>query len=223
MNITVSFKSKDDTSVLSIYSQFLLKPLGKAVSQYCNAADFISAALLQERIAVNFDRREENITAVEEYKRASKLYNAAKKTDDSDRTLERAAYLLGMNGKFRDSSSVYKTLAIRHTHENIKAFNPPLMMLQSTLLLLYENLSESASCDLSEVVTFVEEMNRLDCRASPYHDFIADVIQCVRHDELDIFADCVYFFNTICSETNELMLLTLKGIKQSIFTKKGSK
>ena len=196
--------------------------LEKAVSQYCNASDFVSAALLQERLAHNFEKKGDDTVAIKEYKSASKLYNAAKKTDDSDRILERSAYLLGMNGKFRESSSVYRTLAIRHTHENIKTFNSSLMLLQSSLLLLHANLLESTDVDLSEVVSLVEQVNRLDCRVSPQHDFIADVIQCVRDEfQLDIFADCVYSFNTICSEPNELMLLTLKGIKQSMSTKKG--
>lgn len=174
---------------------------------------------MQERMASNFHKKGDYSVAIEEYQRASKLYGAAKITDDSDRTLEKAAYLLGTLGKCKESALSYQSLAVRNTHENIKKFNAPNMMLKGALLLLHHCL-QSNQPNLDEVIEFVEHMYSLDCRfiESPQHDFIVDMIQCVRFGELDAFADCVYSFN-LFSELDELVLTVLDGIKENIFTK----
>lgn len=189
------------------------------MSQHCDANDYKSAAMLQERMADNFHKKGDYSVAIEEYQRASKLYGAAKMTDCSDRALERAAYLLGSIEKYRESAFVYQSLAIRHTHENVKKFESPNMMLRGSLLLLHDCLLKSTD-DLNEVVAFVEHMYSLDCRfsESPQHDFIVDMIRCVRLSQLNIFADCVYCFSQI-SDLDELMLKVLNGIKESISKK----
>jgi phosphotransacetylase len=197
--------------------------VGKAVSQHCDASNYHSAAKIQERMASNFHKKGDDFVAIEEYQRASKLYAAAKMSDDSDRTLEKAAYLLGTIGKYKESALSYQSLAIRNTHENIKKFNTSNMMLRGALLLLHDCL-QSQQPNLNEVVQFVEHTHSLDCRfiESPQHDFIADVIQCVRLGELDAFADCVYSFNFF-SELDELLLTALDGIKESICAKTAGK
>lgn len=196
--------------------------LGKAVSQHCNAMQYNAAALIQERMANNFHKRGDDNAAIEEYQRASKLYGAAKMQDASDRALERVAHLLGATGKYREAAFVYQSLVISQIHQNIKVFNVPHFMLCGTLLLLYSCLLEPSDSDLGDVVDYVEKMYGLDCRFSEsrQHDFIVDLIQCVRHGDLDVFADCVYSFNYLCSEFDDLMLTALDGIKIHIMAKK---
>ena len=170
-------------------------------------------------MADNFRKKCDNAVAIEEYQRASQLYCAAKMTDQSDRTLERAAYLLGDIEKHRDSSQCYLSLAIRMSHENTKKFNIPAVMLRAIVLLLHDCLM-SKSNDLSEVVAFLEQMYDLDCRfsESQEHELIVDITQCVKRGDLNAFVDCVYSFNAIF-EFDELLMTALHGIKKYIAAK----
>ena len=176
--------------------------------------------MLQERLAGNFHKKCDNAVAIEEYQRASKLYCAAKMTDQSDQTLEKAAYLLGDIEKYRESAMLYRSLAVRYTHENTKKFNIPAVMLQAIVLLLHHCLM-SENADLSEVVASLEEIYGLDCRfsESQEHELIVDIMQCVKRGDLNAFVDCVYSFNDLFG-FDELLMTALNGIKKHITAKR---
>ena len=100
MSITVSITPWNKKSFYSLTNDKII--VGKAISQFCHCSKYDSAALLQERLADNFHKKCDNAVAIEEYQRASKLYCAAKMTDQSDQTLEKAAHLLGDIEKYRE-------------------------------------------------------------------------------------------------------------------------
>ena len=196
---------------------FSLTSIGKAVTHRCDALEYNAAAMLQERMANNYHMKNENESAIQELKRATKLYHAANMQDCADRTLDRAAYLLGKTGKFKDSAHAYESLATIQSNQNLKKFNASENVLRSGLLLLYDCLEKSDDMDLREVKQLVGKMSRLDCRfeESREYDFLIDIVYCVSFGNLDLFADCLYSFN-ILNEFDELMLVALEGIKNAV-------
>lgn len=193
----------------------------KAVSQHCDSSEYSAAAMLKERMAVNFEKKNDIEASIEENQRASQLHKAAQKQDDADRTLDRAAYLLGKTGRYREAAHAYQSLAIGQTQQNLKKFNVPSIMLRASLLLLHDCLIKSPSDDLEEVKEFVSSTYQLDCRfgESREQDFLSDIFQCIKHGDLGAFADRMYSFNLL-QEFDDLMLLVLGGVKD-VVSKRG--
>lgn len=185
----------------------------QAVSQYCNAQDFKVAAMLLERMANNFMKKNELVASLEEFQRASKLYGAAGELDDADRTLERAAYLLGRTGDLIESSDSYKALAMSQARRNTAIFNTPRYALRSIILLSREK-------PFSEVQDTIDQFCQEDCRfeESRELEFIHDLMQSVSFSDLDKFADCVHSFNE-AYELDDLMLDSLKGLMNALVQK----
>eukprot|EP00986_Skeletonema_menzelii_P020494 scaffold31344_cov154-Skeletonema_menzelii.AAC.1 len=163
----------------------------RSISMHCNVLEFYQAAMLLERMANNFIKKDELVASLEEFQRASKLYKAtAGKLDDADRTLERAAYLQGRTGDLIDSSNSYKTLAMSQARRNTTMFNAPRYALRSIILLCLEK-------SFSEVEDLIDDFTQEDCRfeESRELEFINDIMHSVAFPDLDKFADCVYSFN----------------------------
>jgi tetratricopeptide (TPR) repeat protein len=186
----------------------------QAVSQYCNVLDFKSAAMLLERMANNFLKKDDFSASLQEFQRASKLYSAAGEINDADRTLERAAYLLGRTGDLIESSNSYNGLAMSQARRNTTIFNVPRYALRSIILQL------SSKSDFSEVQDLIEEFCQEDCRVEESRElaFIYDVLQCISSSDLDKFADCVYAYNEI-DELDDLMLESLEGLMKIVMQK----
>jgi len=182
----------------------------QAVSQHCNALEFKAAAMLLERMANNFMKKDELVASLEEFQRASKLYSAAGEFDDADRTLERAAYLLGRTGDLIESSNSYKTLAMSQARRNTTIFNVPRNALRSVILLCCEK-------PFSEVQDLIDQLCQEDCRfeESRELEFIHDLMQSISFKDLDKFADCLHSFNE-AYELDDLVLDSLKGLVNTI-------
>jgi len=178
----------------------------QAVSQHCNKLEFKAAAMLLERMADNFIKKDELVASLEEFQRASKLYSAAGDVDDADRTLERAAYLLGRTGNIIASSNSYKSIAMSQARRNTTIFNTPRFAMRSIILLCLEK-------DFSEVQDLIDNFCEEDCRFEESRElaFIYDLMQSISCSDLDKFADSVYSFNEIV-ELYGLMLETLEGL-----------
>lgn len=188
-----------------------------AVSQHCNALDFKAAAMLLERMGNNFHKKDDFVASVQEFQRASKLYSAAGMAHDSNRMLERVAYLLGRTGHLMESSNSYKSLAMGHARQNTTIFNTPRYALRSIILLCLEKSSKS---DFSEVLNLIDECCLVDCRfeESRELEFVYDVVQCITCSDLHKFADCVYSFNEV-DEFDDLILDSLEGLMNIVMTK----
>jgi hypothetical protein len=153
-----------------------------------------------------------------EYERATKLYSAADMNDRADETNDRIAYLLGKGGQVRESAFRYYRNAINQSNQNLKKFNVPQAMLCAGLLLLSDSLRQSSSeLDFSEVREMVEHAYDMDCRfeESREHAFLSDMMKCTIQGDQDGFADCVYWFSSVC-EFDDLMLDALGGIKDVV-------
>ena len=200
-------------------SNFANEYYRKAITHHCDASDYNEAATLAERMAKNHSKKKNDCDAsIEEYRRASKLYTAAKMHDSADRTLDFTAYLLGKSGRVRDSAYAYQSNAIGQVKQSMKKFNVPRIMLRAGVLLLSDCLKQSPDLDFSEIRTMVEEIYSLDCRRfedSGEHSFLVDMMQCVVHEDLDKFADCIYSFNKI-SELDDLLLDALDEVKKVV-------
>mmetsp|Transcript_13657 Transcript_13657/g.29335 ORF Transcript_13657/g.29335 Transcript_13657/m.29335 type:complete len:339 (-) Transcript_13657:46-1062(-) len=190
----------------------------KAISQHCDASHYNEAAILEERLATNHNKKENFEVSIEEYRRASKLYAAAGKHDSADRTLDRTAYLLGKIGWVRDSAYAYQKYAIGQSSQDIKKFNVPRIMLRAGVLLLSDCLRKSPEeLDFGEIRKMMEDVYKQDCRfeASPEHRFLVDMMHSVAHGDSDKFADCLYSFNSL-SEFDDLILDALQGIRNAV-------
>lgn len=185
----------------------------QAVSQHCNALEFKAAAMLLERVANNFMKKDELLASLEEFQRASKLYSAAGEVDDADRALERAAYLLGRTGDPIESSNSYKTLALNQARRNTAIFNTPRFALRSIILSCLEK-------PFSEVQDLIDEFCQEDCRFEESRElaFIHDLMQSISYSDLDKFADCVHSFNEVY-ELDDLMLDSLKELMTTLVQK----
>ena len=198
-------------------SDFANEYYRKAITHHCDASDYNKAAMLEERMAKNHCKKNDYDASIEEYTRASKLYTAANMHDSADRTLDCTAYLLGKAGRVRDSAYAYQSNAISQAKQNLKKFNVPSIMLRAGVLLLADRLQQSPDPDFSEIRQMMEEIYSLDCRFEEprEHLFLADMMQCVVHGDVDKFADCLYSFNKI-TEFDDLMLDALEVVKKVI-------
>jgi len=199
---------------------FLILPccLGKSISQHCDASQYKEAAILQERMAFNHYQKKNIESSLDEYERATKLYSAAGMNDSADQTYDRIAYLLGKEGRVRESAFRYYRNAINQSNQDLKKFNVPQAMLRAGLLLLSDCLRQSSSeLDFSEVREMVEHMYAMDCRfeESREHAFLSDIMECSIQGDQDRFADCVYWFSSVC-EFDDLMLDALGDIKNVV-------
>ena len=193
-------------------SSFANEYYRKAVTNHCDSSDYDKAAMLEERMGNNYTQNEDYELAIDVYKRASKLYAAANDLDSADRTLERVAYMLAKVGKISDAAYTYQQLAISYSKQNLKKFNVPVIMLKASILLISECLG-GKELDFSEVR---EMMEKNDCRfESREHQFLVDVIQCIVKSDLDQFADCLFWYNSI-AEFDDITLLALETIKDTI-------
>ena len=185
----------------------------RSISMHCNVLEFKEAAMLLERMANNLFKADEFVASLEEFQRASKLYKAAGKLDDADRTLERAAYLQGRTGDLIESSNSYKTLAMSQTRRNTTVFNAPRYALRSIILLCLEK-------SFSEVQDLIDDFRKEDCRfeESREMEFIQDIMHSISFPDLDKFADCVYSFNAVC-ELDDLMLESLEVLMKTVVQK----
>lgn len=185
----------------------------RSVSVHCDLLEFKDAAMLSERMANNYMKKDELVASLAEFQRASALYKAAGKLDDADRTLECAAYLQGKTKDLRSNS--YKTLAMSQARRNTTIFNFPLHALRSIILLL--SVSES----LSEVQDRIDEFSQEDCRfeQSRELEFIHDIMHSISLADVDMFADYCYSFHEVY-ELDDLMLESLEGLMKNIVAQK---
>ena len=168
-------------------------------------------------MALDHSKKNNFEASIEDYERASKLYTAAGMNDSADRTLDRTAYLLGKVGRVRDSAYSYQHHAICQANQNVKKFNIPRIMLRAGVLLLSDCLHQSPELDFSEIRQMMEEIYVLDCRfeESREHAFLVDMMQCIVRGDIDKFADCLFWFNSL-AEFDDLMLDALEGIKNAV-------
>jgi len=146
------------------------------------------------------------------------LYSAANLNDNADRTNDTIAYLLGREGHLRESAFRYYSNALNQSNQNLKMFNAPQSMLRAGLLLLCDSLKKSSSeLDFSEVREMVEKMYDIDCRfeESREHAFLSDMMQCTFLGDQDRFADCLFWFGSVC-EFDDLLLDALGDIKNVV-------
>lgn len=174
--------------------------------------------MLQERVAYNHYQKKNIDTSLDEYERATKLYTAANMNDRADQTNDRIAYMLGREGRLRESALRYYHNAVHQSTQNLKVFNVPQDMLRAGLLLLSDCLKKASSeLDFSEVHEMLEKIYDIDCRfeESREHAFLSDIMQCTIHGDQDRFADCLYWFSSVC-EFDDLMLDALGDINSVI-------
>eukprot|EP00578_Thalassiosira_sp_NH16_P007509 CAMPEP_0181112206 /NCGR_PEP_ID=MMETSP1071-20121207/19692_1 /TAXON_ID=35127 /ORGANISM="Thalassiosira sp., Strain NH16" /LENGTH=341 /DNA_ID=CAMNT_0023196165 /DNA_START=676 /DNA_END=1701 /DNA_ORIENTATION=- len=201
-----------------IDSDFANEYYRKAISQHCDASQYKSAAILEERMANNHRRKKNFESSIQEYERASKLYTAANEFDSADRTLDQTAYFLGKVGRVRDSAYSYQSLAKeQQANQNMKKFEVPRTMLRVGLLLLCDCLQKSPKLDFFEIRQTMEEMYEVDCRfeESSEHAFFVDMVKCAAQGDLDKYVDCLHSFNLL-SKFDDLMLDALEGIKTAV-------
>ena len=188
-----------------------------AVSQHCNALEFKSAALLQERLANIYAKKDNLESSLEEIQKASKFYRAAGMEKEANRALERAAYLMGKTGDLVKSSNTYKSLVMRLLmNKKTQIFNVPRYALRSFMLLFLETTSKSDVSDVScfsEVQDLIDEICQKDCRLdeSSEVEFMYDIMQAVSCSDIHRFIDSVYWFNEI-DALDDLMLDVLERL-----------
>ena len=201
-----------------IDSDFASAFTAKAISQHCDAAQYDKAAELEERMADNHSKKSSYEAAIDGYKRAAKLYASAKMSDSADEMCHRAAYLLGKGGRLTESAYLYLSLAIGQANQSLKMFNVPSILLRAAMLLLSDCLKESSTeVDISSVRKLIYDACGIDCRfyESREHAFINDMMQCVLSGDLDRFADCVFYFNSVY-ELDDLLLDALDVVKNAV-------
>ena len=201
-------------------SEFANEYYRKAISQHCDASQYDKAAILEERMGNNHSKKKHFEASIDDYERASKLYTAANMYDSADRTLDRTAYMLAKSGRIRDSAYTYFSLAKCQAKQNLKKFNVPQTMIRAGLLLLSDCLEQqklSAELDFLDVRDLLQEMYELDCRfeESREHKFLVDIMHCIVNKDLDKFADCLFWYNSVC-EFDEIVLDALEKIKNII-------
>ena len=190
----------------------------QAVTHHCDSSQYNEGAMLQERMANNYRKKEDFEAAIHEYKRATKLYNAANTKDSADRTLDHVAYLWGKTGHFRESADAYESLAMSQLDQNVKKLNAPETFLRAGLMLLCASVCTSVESDLKEVQQLFHRIYSADCRfeESREHIFLADIICCVSSGDLDMFSDCTYSFYKLFNGFDDLMLIALEGTKDVV-------
>ena len=197
-------------------SSFANQYYRKAVTNHCDSQEYDKAARLEERMGNSYTQNKDYELAIDTHKRASKLHAAANNLDSADRTVEREAYMLAKVGRLSDAAYTYQQLAISYSKQNLKKFNVPVIMLKASILLISECLG-GKELAFSEVRDMMEEIYKLDCRfgESSEHQFLVDVIQCIVKSDLDQFADCLFWYNSI-AEFDDITLLALETIKDTI-------
>lgn len=187
-----------------------------AVSAHCDALEFKAAALLQVRMAENYAKHESLSTSIEEFEKASRFFSAAGMVNEAEQALRKVAYLLGKTGKFIESSTRYKSLAMSQLDRNTTLFNAPRYALRSAILLCV-GASSSSPLDLSSVQNLIDEMCMKDCRFSESSElaFVEDILFAISSTDLDQFADCVYSFNAI-AELDDMMLEAFEQLREQI-------
>lgn len=209
-----------------IDSDFASAFTAKAISQHCDAAQYDKAARLEERMAGNQSKKSSYDAAIEGYKRAAKLYASAKMSDNAVEMCHRAAYLLGKEGgRVRESSQLNLSLAIDQANTSLKMFNVPGILLRAAVLLLSDCLEESSTeVELSPVRKLIDDAYAVDCRfvESREHAFINDMMQCVLLGDLDRFADCMFYFNSVCG-LDDLLLDALDVVKHAVMQRNDAK
>jgi len=195
-------------------SSFANEYYRKAVTNHCDSRQYDKAAMLEERMGNNsYTQNKDYESAIDAHKRASKLYAAANDLDSADRALESVAYMLAKVGKFSEAVYTYQQLAISYSKQNLKKFNVPVIMLKANILLISDCLQQQKELDFSEVRNMMEKN---DCRfESREHIFLVDMIQCIVKGDLDKFADCLFWYNSI-AEFDDITLLALETIKDTI-------
>ena len=198
-------------------SDFAIENYRKSITQHCDASKYNEGAMLEEHMAKNHTKKGDVESAIDDYERATKLYQASNKLDSADRTMEKTAYLLGKTGQLRDAAYTYQRHAINQTQQNMKKFNTSPIMLRAGILLLADILQRQSEIDYSEMQEMMEEMYDLDCRfeESKEHEFVVDLMKCVTYGDLDKFADCSYAFGNM-DAFDELMLEAFEHIKDKI-------
>jgi hypothetical protein len=186
----------------------------KAISQHCDATQYINAARLEERMANNHKKKTNFEASIDGYKRASRLYSAANMNDSADDMNYHAAYLLGKVGRVRDSANMYQGLAMAQANRNLTKFNVPDLMLRATVLMLSDCLKHAPKLDFSAVRKMAEDTYVLDCRfeESRENTFLGDIMHCTVNGDLDRFSDCLFYFSSLC-EFDDLMLDSLEDAK----------
>lgn len=187
----------------------------RAVSLHCDLLELKDAAMLLERMAKNYMKKDELEVSIAEFQRASALYKAAGQLDDVDRTLERVAYFQGKTGDLRESSHSYKTLAMSQTRRNTTIFNFPRYAMRSIILLL--SVPEKSP---SEVQDLIDDFCKEDCRFEDSREleFIHDIMRSISLSDIDMFADSVYSFNEVY-DLDDLMLESLEGLMKIVVQK----
>ena len=198
-------------------SSFANEYYRKAITSYCDSQEYGKAAMLEERMGNNYYTQKDYELSIDAHKRASKLYAAANDLDSADRTLERVAYMLAKVGRVSEAAHTYQQLAISYSKQNLKKFNVPETLLKVGILLLSECL-RGKEPDFSEVRDMMEKMYKLDCRfeESREHQLVVDMITCVVKGDLDKFADCLFWYNSIAEFDDITLLLALEAIKDTI-------
>ena len=188
----------------------------RAVSLHCDLLEFKDAAMLLERMAKNYMKKDELVVSIAEFQRASALYKAAGQLDDSDRTLERAAYLQCKTGDITESSNSFKTLAMSQATRNATILNVPRYAMRSIILLL--SVPEKSP---SEVQDLIDEFSKEDCRFEDSREleFVHDIMHSISLPDIDKFADCVYSFHEVY-ELDDLMLESLERLMKKIVVQK---
>ena len=93
-------------------------------------------------------------------------------------------------------------------------------MIHAGLLLLSDCLEQqklSSELDFLDVRDLLEEMYELDCRfeESREHKFLVDIMHCIVNKDLDKFADCLFWYNSI-REFDDIVIDALEKIKNVI-------
>ena len=205
-------------------SDFATSIAGKAISQHCDASQYINAARLEERMANNHKKKNNFEASIDGFKRASKLYSAANMNDSADDMNYHAAYLIGKVGRVRDSACMYQSLAMAQANRNLTKFNVPNLMLRATVLLLSDCLKHTPELDFSAVRKMVEDAYGLDCRFGESREkkILDDIMLCIVVRDLDRFSDCLFYFSSVC-EFDDLMLDSLEDIKNVTSQRSGTK
>jgi tetratricopeptide (TPR) repeat protein len=226
--------SADQSSKALIYSEagmmaekmditFSTEYYRQAVPAHCDALEFKAAALLQVRMAKNYEKHDNLPASIEEFHKASRFFAAAGMVNEAEQALEKAAYLLGKTGYFVESSNTYKQLAMSQLDRNTTIFNAPRYALRSVIL-LFVDASSSSPIDLSDVQNLIDEMCTKDCRFIESRElaFVNDILHATSCADLDHFADCVYSFYEI-AELDDMMLELFEQMRENIVSNKQTK
>lgn len=173
--------------------------------------------MLQERMAHNHFQKKNIDSSIKEYERATKFYSAANKHDKAEQINGRIAYLLGSLGRVRESAFMYYRIAQDQANQNLKKFDVPQTILRAGILLLSDCLKQSQEQEFSDLRKMVEQIYDVDCRfeESREHAFLCDMMQCVIHGDQDRFADCLFWFGSVC-EFDDLMLNALEDVRNGV-------